>query len=198
MSTHGHCQNGTESTMDSKRRINPVTMHTRPPIRVLRRFAGSDCGQGVAEFAIALPVILMILLGMVEFANAYDRVHGLAGLSREGANIAARGTALSEVMTVVMTNGQSLEVPSRGGAVISRITVQGGIPTVESQLASEGYEDASRLTDADEAAKWIQEAGLSEGSTHYTVELFLTYEPVTPVASFIGVAPSQLYERALF
>ena len=149
----------------------------RGPIRLVR----SDSGQGIAEFAIALPVILMILLGMVEFANAYDRVHGLAGLSREGANIAARGTALTEVMNVMMTNGRTLSVDTDGGAVISRIVVRQGVPEVEAQLA-----------------KWIADAGLAEGSTHYTVELFLAYQPVTPVAKLLGVAPSLLYERALF
>ena len=165
---------------------------------LLSRLARSDSGQGIAEFALALPVILVILLGMVEFANAYDRVHGLAGLSREGANIAARGTALTEVMNVVMTNGQTLSVDKKGGAIISRIVVRQGVPEVEAQLASSGYEGKSRLKDADEAAKWIADAGLSEGSTHYTVELFLGYEPVTPVAKILGVAPSLLYERALF
>ena len=162
------------------------------------RLARSDSGQGVAEFAIALPVILVVLLGMVEFAHAYDRVHGLAGLSREGANLAARGTAMTEVLNVVMTNGQTLNVHTRGGAVISRIVVNQGAVEVLAQLASSGYEDSSRLMDADVAAQWIADAGLSEGSTHYTVELFLTYEPVTPIVNLVGVAPSQLYERALF
>ncbi len=65
------------------------------PLRGLKRLLRSDSGQGLVEFSLALPIILIILLGMVEFSNAYDRVHGLAGLSREGANIASRGTALS-------------------------------------------------------------------------------------------------------
>lgn len=167
-------------------------------VRRLLGLARSETGQGVAEFAIALPVILVVLLGMVEFAHAYDRVHGLAGLSREGANIAARGTGLTEVMNVVMTNGRTLNVDRSGGAVISRIVVRQGTPVVEAQLASSGYEDSSRLTDADDAARWIADAGLAEGSTHYTVELFLTYEPVTPLTKLIGIAPSLLYERALF
>lgn len=172
--------------------------HSRGPLRTLRRLVRSESGQGLAEFALALPIILTILLGMVEYANAYDQVHGLAGLSREGANIAARGTALSEVMDVVMTNGRTLNVDSNGGAVISRIVIREGVPAVEAQLASTGYEDASRLMDADAAAQWIVDAGFSEGSTHYTVELFLVYQPVTPIAKLVGATPSMLYERALF
>lgn len=168
------------------------------PYRRLLSLFRADSGQGLVEFALALPIMLVILLGMVEFASAYDRVHGLAGLSREGANIASRGAGLSEVMNVVMRDGHSLEVDQYGGAVVSRIVVRQGKPVVEAQLASDGYETSSRLTEDDLAARWIASAGLAEGSTHYTVELFLAYQPVTPLPTMFGVAPSMLYERALF
>ena len=141
----------------------------RRAARGLARLLPSDSGQGVAEFALALPVILIILLGMVEFSNAYDRVHGLAGLSREGANIAARGTALSEVLTTVVANGETLDMAANGGAIVSRLVVQQGQPIVMAQIASDGYDKKSRLTDQDVTAKWIATAGLAEGSTHYTV-----------------------------
>jgi hypothetical protein len=153
----------------------------------------------VAEFALVLPVILIILLGMVEFSHAYDRVHGLAGLSREGANIAARGTGLTEVLTTVMANGETLEMTARGGAIVSRIVVQGGEPTVMAQVATAGYESESQIVDVDAAAQWISMAGFAEGSTHYAVEVFLTHEPVTPLGQlYRTVAPPVLYERAVF
>jgi len=167
--------------------------------RSLARLVSSDSGQGIAEFALVLPIILMILLGMVEFSNAYDRVHGLAGLSREGANIAARGTALSEVLTTVVANGETLQMSGNGGAIVSRVVVQDGQPVVMSQIASTGYEDESRIMDADSAAVWISMAGFAEGSTHYAVEVFLTYEPITPLGQmFQTVTPPVLYERAIF
>lgn len=186
------------------RTMNMTRTRTQRPGRCmgrgLARLLRSDSGQGVAEFALALPVILVILLGMVEFSHAYDRVHGLAGLSREGANIAARGSSLSDVLTTVVANGETLDMAGNGGAIVSRVVVEGGQPVVMAQVASAGYEDYSRLTAADStAANWIAMAGFAEGSTHYTVEVFLTYEPVTPLAGlFEAVAPSVLYERAVF
>ncbi|MBT8477923.1 MAG: pilus assembly protein [Gemmatimonadetes bacterium] len=167
--------------------------------RTLARLVRSDSGQGVAEFALVLPMILIILLGMVEFSHAYDRVHGLAGLSREGANIAARGTALSEVLTTVMANGETLEMTGRGGAIVSRIVVQSGQPTVMAQVATAGYESKSEIVDVDAAAEWISMAGFTEGSTHFAVEVFLTHEPITPLGQlYRTVTPSVLYERAVF
>jgi len=168
--------------------------HGRQALRGLARLSRSDSGQGIVEFALALPVILVILLGMVELSNAYDRTHGLAGLSREGANIAARGTALSEVLTTVMADGETLKLPANGGAIVSRLVV-----TVMAQIATDGYEQKSQLADNDVAAEWIAMAGFAEGSTHYSVEVFLTYEPITPLAAlYKAVAPSVLYERAVF
>ena len=165
----------------------------------LKSLLRSDTGQGVAEFALALPVILIILLGMVEFSHAYDRVHGLAGLSREGANIASRGSSLGEVLTTVVANGETLGMSSRGGAIVSRLVVEGGQPTVMSQVSSDGYSDKSRLTEADVAADWIASAGFAEGSTHYVVEVFLNYDSVTPLSRmFEAVTPPVLYERAIF
>jgi len=173
--------------------------HGRRAARGLARLLPSDSGQGVAEFALALPIILIILLGMVEFSNAYDQVHGLAGLSREGANIAARGTALSEVLTTVVANGETLDMSANGGAIVSRLVVKQGQPVVMAQIATDGYDKESRLTDEDVAAKWIATAGFAEGSTHYTVEVFLNYEPITPLSRlYESVAPSLLYERAVF
>ncbi|MCK5483082.1 MAG: pilus assembly protein, partial [Gemmatimonadetes bacterium] len=156
--------------------------HSLRALRGLARLSRSDSGQGIVEFALALPVILVILLGMIEFSNAYDRVHGLAGLSREGANIAARGTALSEVLTTVMADGETLKMQANGGAIVSRLVVTQGQPMIMAQIATDGYEQKSQLADNDVAAEWIAMAGFAEGSTHYSVEVFLTYEPITPLA----------------
>jgi len=186
------------------RKVDMTRTRTQRPGRRtklgLARLLRSDSGQGVAEFALALPVILVILLGMVEFSHAYDRVHGLAGLSREGANIAARGSALSEVLATVVANGETLDMTGKGGAIVSRVVVEGGQPVVMSQVSSVGYDGDSRLNAADSTASdWIALAGFAEGSTHYAVEVFLIYEPVTPLAQLFGaVVPSMLYERAVF
>lgn len=175
------------------------TARYRRPACAFGRLLRSDSGQGVAEFALVLPVILIILLGMVEFSHAYDRVHGLAGLSREGANIAARGTALGEVLSTVTANGENLKMAGNGGAIVSRVVVQGGEPVVLASVATTGYDSKSRIMDADTPAKWISMAGFSEGSTHYAVEVFLSYEPVTPLGRlYKAVAPQVLYERAVF
>jgi Flp pilus assembly protein TadG len=61
--------------------------------RLLRRPAGTERGQGLVEFSLILPVIMLLLLGMLEFGFAFDHAIGLGYSTREGART---GAALAE------------------------------------------------------------------------------------------------------
>ena len=50
-----------------------------------RRFWKDQKGQGLVEFAIILPVLLIILLGIVEFGLILYNQHVITNASREGA-----------------------------------------------------------------------------------------------------------------
>ena len=69
------------------------------------RLIAQDRGQELAEAAIILPILLIMVFAVIEFGNAYSVIHTMAGLSREGANIAARGTSLDTTLQVVISNG---------------------------------------------------------------------------------------------
>lgn len=164
-----------------------------------RRFARCERGQNVAEFAMVLPLIMVVFMGLVELGFAYDRVHGMTAISREGANIAARGTSLSETLDAALLNGQSLGVSTSGGVIASRIVVRDGVAVIDEQLASDGFEEDSRLAESDDPADLVTDAGYRDGSTLYSVEVFLAYRPITPVGHFLeGLLPDFLYERAVF
>ena len=57
-------------------------------LRVGRR-RGNERGQGLVEFAIVVPVFMMMLLGMLEFGTAFNHQLTLGYATREGARIAA-------------------------------------------------------------------------------------------------------------
>jgi TadE-like protein len=58
----------------------------------LRRRRG-ERGQGLVEFSLVLPVIMLLLLGMLEFGFAFDHAIGIGYSTREGARA---GSALAE------------------------------------------------------------------------------------------------------
>jgi hypothetical protein len=46
-------------------------------------------GQALVEFALILPVFLLVLMGMLEFGSAYDHRNAMAYAVREGARVGA-------------------------------------------------------------------------------------------------------------
>src|SRR5262245_15603510 len=53
------------------------------------RKARNDRGAVAVEFAIILPVLLMIVVGTIEFGRVYSQVQVYNGAAREGARCAA-------------------------------------------------------------------------------------------------------------
>ena len=156
-------------------------------------------GQSLIEFAILMPILLVLFLGIVEAATAYDRQHTLEGLSREGANIASRGAELDEVVDLMVESGSIIGLEDRGGAIVSRLRVGDGLAEIVGQEATTGYLGQSQLGTLGEFAADFDGYGMVEGSNLHVVELFYSYDPFTPLGSFVvGAIPQGLYSRAVF
>ncbi len=166
----------------------------------MRRLPAADqAGTALVEFAIVTPLLLMLVLGVIEYGNVFSNVHTLASLSREGANLASRGATLPVVIDNVMTNGYDIGLASRGGVVASRLVVQGGVAKVDEQASSTGYAGKSHMGAAKGPAAGTGTWGLQEGQIVYVVELFYRYDTVTALESVVGIAvPDTLYERGIF
>jgi Flp pilus assembly protein TadG len=63
-----------------------------------RPWAG-DAGASAVEFALVLPVLLLLVFGIVQFGIAYNRVQGLQAAAREGARLASIGATFTEIET---------------------------------------------------------------------------------------------------
>ena len=55
----------------------------------LRKRAGDDVGSQLVEFPVALPLLVVLLVGIFDFANAFNLKHKLADAAREGARFAS-------------------------------------------------------------------------------------------------------------
>lgn len=56
---------------------------------VRRRRSRSEEGAAAAEFAIVLPLLIIMVFGIVEFGQAYFRMQGVQAAAREGARSGA-------------------------------------------------------------------------------------------------------------
>lgn len=170
----------------------------RPPRRA-PDVPRETAGQSTVEFALLAPLLLVLFMGIAEAATAYDQQHTIVSLSREGANIASRGALLSDVIDVVMANGDNIALAELGGVVASRVYVEDGTPLVVEQQASPGYLGRSRIGALGEQAGPLQGMGLVNGQSLYVVEVFSPYRSFTPLSSFVaGAVPQGLYSRSVF
>ncbi|MBW3560774.1 MAG: pilus assembly protein [Proteobacteria bacterium] len=170
-----------------------------PPSTDLRCRLRCRRGQAAVELAMVMPILLIILLGVIEFGRAFELKHAVNGLSREGANLAARGTSLQQAIAVTLSNGADISLDTLGGVVASRVLSSGGTVRIEDQEASAGYAGRSKIGIEGGQVSAIDVSGLSGGESFYVVEVFYDFSTVTPLSGLTRlVFPEELYERTVF
>jgi Flp pilus assembly protein TadG len=69
-------------------------------VNALRRARGDDDrGAAAVEFAMILPILLLLVFGIVQFSIAYNRQQGLHAAAREGARIASLPQTTQDAIT---------------------------------------------------------------------------------------------------
>lgn len=66
-------------------------------------------GQAMVELALILPVLLLLLLGIIEFGRIFNTYLTVSHASREGARVAALGQSDSQIKTVVAKRAMNLD-----------------------------------------------------------------------------------------
>ena len=179
----------------SKRRVRGVTRAFHRSRRIIR----DESGQELVEMAIVLPILLVVVLGIVEFGSMFGTQHTLTSLGREGANIAARGAPLDTVNALMLENGAGIDLAGHGGSIVSRVVVEDSVPTIAEQVATGDYAGQSRMGNPGQPATGLDQLVGAEGVSFYVVELIYVYDDRTPLARAFGnFVPDVLYSRAIF
>jgi Flp pilus assembly protein TadG len=96
------------------------------PFGRLRRSVHNRPGQGLVEFALLLPILLLMLMGIIEFARAWNIRHVVTDAAREGArNLVVRDMTAAEAEAIVATRLQAAGLNS-DNATITAIPCDGG------------------------------------------------------------------------
>ena len=119
---------------------------------VLRRGpVRGDSGQALVELALALPLLLLILVGIFEFARAYSIKQSLVNAAREGARAAvvqkATGVPDSSAVATVINNYLS---PNNISADSIGITATAPDGTARASFAGAQSGDAITVTVTDQ------------------------------------------------
>jgi Flp pilus assembly protein TadG len=182
----------------------------------------AESGQALLEMALVLPMMLIFVMGIVDFSRAAYVREVITNLAGEGSSLASRYDTLSATVTQVVTDaGNDLNMASAGCVIVTSVqtATSGGTPQVTGQVISSPCNQQS-TTDPDPSMIGCYPATGSCHNTNATVptavqtllayntgyvvyitEIFYSDQLVTPIGAFLGQAsllPTNLYSVAYF
>jgi Flp pilus assembly protein TadG len=174
-----------------------------------RRTGWSKSAQALVEFTFLAVMLVIMLFGLIDLGRAIYAYEVLANLSREGANLAARGTGsteteiLSNAAAAVINSANPLDLNVKGLVIVTAVTNNGsGGLFIRRQLSQGGITATSKVGTG--AGNPVTLPATSPripraGQTLYAAEVFYAYTPITPVGKVLTLAlPSRLYDAAYF
>jgi hypothetical protein len=69
--------------------------------------SGRESGQALLEFALVVPLVMVMVLGVIEVSYALLDQHVVTKLTREGSNLISRDTSLSDAATAMASISSS-------------------------------------------------------------------------------------------
>ncbi len=90
-------------------------------MRFIKKMIRNRRGQALVELALALPLIILLVMGTIEFGRIFHSYLLITNASREGARIAITGASDTEItdkineVTLTLGSGVSSDVNRYGG-----------------------------------------------------------------------------------
>lgn len=193
----------------------------------MRNLVRGTSGQSVVEFAMVLPLLLVVVLGVIEVSYALLDQHVVTKLTREGSNLISRDTSLADAATALKTmSGRPVDFDTHSRLIFSVVRrgattntnnynkdilyqrYSYGAISATSALTTRGAatfggapEYQATDPDGDSSLQVTNlPAGivLTTGGTIYITEIFTTHQLITPFDKFGVTVPTTLYSIAYF
>jgi Flp pilus assembly protein TadG len=148
---------------------------------------------------------MVLAFGLIDFSRAIYQKQVMTNLTREGSNLAARNTPLSEAVNAVVRGAAPLNLTTSGRVILTSVENVNGTCRLKQQVTFGGIVASSKLgTRENDKVTAIPCSDSTDsipqpGQTVYVTEVYYRYEAITPLARIIRVAvPSPLYDVAIF
>jgi Flp pilus assembly protein TadG len=188
----------------------------------------SNRGQSLIEFALMLPLVMVLALGVIEASYALLDQHVVTKVTREGSNLISRDTTLedagnamntmsirplnfadgSKVIFSVIKRGATAGTPNFDKDILYQRHEFGALAGVASVLTTRGagafrgapnYEAINSDTNTDLQITNIPASlVIARGGMVYVTEIYTRHDLLTPFHHFGVAMPDKLYSIAYF
>jgi Flp pilus assembly protein TadG len=168
----------------------------------MNRKPTSTSGQSTVEFVGVLMIGLLMLFGMIDFGRLIFTRQILVNITREGANLASRGTALTNALQAVVTSSQPLNMDLNGRVIITAVFNTNGVYRITAQNSRGALSDSSRIGTGVGSSATLPSTTVpipQPRQTLYTAEAFYRFTPITPLWRFLNLNLNyNVYDVAYF
>jgi Flp pilus assembly protein TadG len=197
--------------------MNHILQRTKQTVS--RFFWRDEGGQALIEFTLVTLLLIVLIFGAIDFCRAIYLRQLLVNVSRETANLEARGTGstTAEIMTNAMNSMLTEALPlvlnsTNGTIIVTAVTNFNNVVNKKSTAAftiSHQYQQGTLLNAKSAVGTFtgtnnFNPATLPTGilpahRTVYVAEIFYKFTPITPVGKLINhLLPTQFYDAAYF
>lgn len=163
----------------------------------------STSGQALIEFATVALFLIVLVMGLIDFGRAIMIRQVMASVSREGSNLASRGTSTTNALAAVIGSAQPLNITQKGFVIMTTVLRDNaGVVRITTQQSQGGQVATSKIG---AGVGTVLTAAPFNGllpptnQTMVVTEVFYNFAPVTPIGKMLKFTfPSKLYDVAFF
>ena len=177
-------------------------MALTPTIR--RFFRGANHGQSLVEFTLFGTVLVLLFFGLIDFSRVIQNRLILINLSREGSNLASRGTSLNNTVAAVINDAAPWNMNANGRVIVTSVVNSNGTYIITEQVAQGGLSGTAAPSHigrlGGNATLPVTAVALPQPNQYlYVTEVYWPFTPLTPVGQILGLTlPPVLYDVAYF
>lgn len=172
-----------------------------------------ESGQALLELSSAFMILIVFILGIVDFGQAVYDAEVMRTLSGESSSLASRGASLSSTAASIVTNSTHVNLSSQGCVIVTVVTNNGGSLQVSDQASQcaisgtaskigcvQGTQGCNSSTPVIPAAATTALQAEVAGSSLYITEIYYNVTANTPITQFLqgSALPTQLYSVAYY
>jgi len=167
-----------------------------------RNIVADQSGQAMLEFAIIASLVIIMVFAIIDFGRAFNQMQVMVGLTRQGSNLASRGTSLTDSAKAVVAGDAPLDLNTNGEVILTSVTNNASGNIITGQVTQGAMSQASKIGQGVGATASLPSnaiAMMQPGQTIYITEVFYTYQPITPISTLLNIVmPSTFYQAAYF